>query len=116
MIMAEPTRLLLSSDEARMLRRAVARLRPAVMAVTFGATGAAGLFLAAAWLVVRGGENVGQHLPLLDNYLPGYSVTWPGALLGLVCGALVGAAIGATVAWTHNLVASIRDTGRHPPA
>ena len=114
--MAERTRIGLSSDEARMLRRAVARLRPAVMAVTFGATGGAGLFLAPAWRGARGGESVGRHLPLLDDYLPGYSATWPGALLGLVWGALAGAAIGAAVAWAYNLVASIRDNGRHPPA
>ena len=86
------------------------------MAVSFGATGGAGLFLATAWLLVRGGKNVGQHLQLLANYLPGYSVTWPGAFLGLVYGTLVGAVMGAAVAWTYNLVASVRETGRRPQA
>ncbi len=114
--MDESARMPLSNNEARILRHAVARLRAAVMAVTFGATGGAGLFLATAWLVAKGGVNVGQHLRLLNAYLPGYSVTWSGALLGLVYGALVGAAVGAAVAWTYNLVASIRGTDRNPPA
>jgi len=79
------------------------------MAVTFGMVGGVGLFIATAWLLVRGGENVGQHLGLLSNYLPGYSVTWGGAVVGLLYGALVGAVIGAAIAWTYNTVALIRN-------
>jgi hypothetical protein len=95
-------------SEDVILRRAVARLRAAVMAVTFGMTGGVGLFVATAWLLIRGGQNVGQHLGLLSNYLPGYSVTWPGAFLGLIYGALLGAIIGATIAWTYNQIALSR--------
>jgi hypothetical protein len=79
------------------------------MAVTFGMTGGAGLFIATVWLLIRGGENVGQHLGLLRNYLPGYSVTWGGALLGLVYGAAVGAVIGASIAWIYNMIALYRN-------
>jgi len=97
------------AHETTILRRAVARLRAVVMAVTFGMVGGVGLFIATAWLLVRGGENVGQHLGLLSNYLPGYSVTWGGAVVGLLYGALVGAVIGAAIAWTYNTVALIRN-------
>lgn len=95
--------------EEVILRRAVARLRAAVMAVTFGMTGGVGLFVATAWLLARGGENVGQHLGLLCNYLPGYSVTWGGAVVGLVYGALGGGLIGAAIAWTYNMIAFSRN-------
>ncbi len=111
--MVDPATPPMSTSEAHLLRRAVARLRAAVMAVTFGATGGAALFLATAWLLVRGGDNVGQHLVLLRNYLPGYSVTWPGAFLGLLYGAVIGAAAGAAIAWTYNMIASVRATDRH---
>ncbi|REK08480.1 MAG: hypothetical protein DWQ36_08905 [Acidobacteria bacterium] len=94
--------------EEIILRRAVARLRAAVMAVTFGATGGAALFLATAWLLLRGGENVGQHLGLLRNYLPGYSVTWGGAVLGLAYGVVLGGIAGASLAWTYNRIADLR--------
>ena len=96
--------------EDLILRRAVARLRAAVMAVSFGMTGGVGLFVATVWLLLRGGDNVGQHLGLLANYLPGYSVTWWGAVLGLVYGAVVGGVIGATIAWTYNTIAMFRDS------
>jgi hypothetical protein len=98
--------------EEAILRQAVARLRAAVMAVTFGLTGGVGLFLATAWLLLRGGENVGQHLGLLSNYLPGYAVTWAGAFLGLAYGVLLGAVIGASIAWIYNRIASARDGAR----
>jgi hypothetical protein len=98
-----------SSREEVILRRAVARLRAGVMAVTFGMTGGAGLFIATIWLVVRGGENVGQHLGLLSNYLPGYSVTWAGAILGLLYGLVIGGVIGAAIAWIYNMIVHARE-------
>lgn len=91
--------------ETRALRVAVARLRASVMAVTFGLLGGTGLFLATAWLLIRGGDPVGPHLALLRNYFPGYSVTWPGALVGFAWGALVGAVTGFSLAWLYNRIA-----------
>ncbi len=86
------------------------------MAVSFGATGGVSLFVATVWLLVRGGPNVGQHLALLGNYLPGYSVTWSGAVIGLVYGSLLGAITGATIAWLYNTIASARNGGALGPA
>ena len=91
--------------EERLVARAVVRLRARVMAVVFGTVGGAGLFSATVWLVVRGGEQVGLHLGLLEHYFPGYSVTWPGAFVGLGYGSFVGAVVGWTGAWVYNRVA-----------
>ena len=88
---------------------AVARLRAGIMGVVFGAAGGVGLFVATAWLLIRGGENVGEHLNLLGQYYPGYRVTWPGAFLGLVYGALTGAAVGWTLAWIYNRIVAWRE-------
>ena len=90
------------------LAHAVARLRAGVMAAVFGMTAGTGLFLATAWLVIRGGKNVGQHLSLLRFYFPGYSVTWGGAFVGFVYGAAVGAAAGFLLAWIYNRLADWR--------
>ena len=48
--------------EEKLLRGAIARLRASVMAVVFGLTGGTGLFVATVWLLIRGGENVGQQV------------------------------------------------------
>jgi len=95
--------------EEVILRRAVARLRAGIMAVTFGMTGGVGLFLMTSWLVLKGGEKVGLHLRLLGNYLPGYTVTWAGAFLGLVYGVVIGAILGASIGWTYNMIVDFRE-------
>lgn len=94
-----------SRRERELIERAVARLRASIMALTFAGVGGCGLFLATAWLLVRGGPNVGQHLNLLGIYFPGYSVSWTGAFVGLVWGATTGAALGGLLAWLYNRLA-----------
>lgn len=102
-----------NSDEWRAIGQAIARLRASVMAVTFGIAGGIGLFVATAWLVLRGptggAEVVGPTLGLLNNYFPGYSVTWGGAALGFLYGVFVGAVVGYILAWVYNRVAEIRN-------
>lgn len=97
-----------TEDEWHQLHAAVARLRAGIMATVFGMVGGAGLFLATIWLVIRGGPNVGKHLGLLVNYFPGYSVTWKGAVIGILYGALIGALVGWLVSWVYNSVADRR--------
>lgn len=94
----------MTEPEERLIRDAVARMRAGVMAVVFGIVGGVGLFLATAWLLIRGGPNVGQTLGLLRHYFPGYSVTWPGTLVGLLYGALVGAVTGWITARAYNWI------------
>ena len=95
--------------EELFLRAAVARLRAGIMATVFALLFGTGLSVATVWLLVRGGPNVGEHLGLLGNYFPGYSVTWPGALLGFFYGGLVGGTVGWLTAWLYNLVAGTAD-------
>lgn len=104
--MSAALRDLKSEDE--LLKIAVIRLRSRVLAMVSAMLGGTGLFVATAWLVLRGGHNVGLHLGLLGNYLPGYTVTWPGAFLGFLYGALIGAVLGWSVAQIYNRVAEYR--------
>ena len=94
--------------ERALIRGAVVRMRARIMAVVSGATSGTGVFLATAWLLLRGGPNVGQHLGLLRHYFPGYSVTWPGAFVGFFWAALGGAALGFAVAWIYNQIVERR--------
>ena len=94
--------------EWALINHAVARLRALVMAVVFGLTSGVGLFLATAWLIVRGGANIGPTLGLLRHYLPGYSVTWPGAFLGFFYAAVIGGVVGWVIAFIYNKIAARR--------
>src|SRR5687768_10902314 len=87
---------------------AVARLKAGILALLFGFFGGVGLFTATAWLLIKGGPNVGQHLQLLGQYFIGYSVTWPGAFVGLIYGALVGGLIGWSIGIIYNRIVGIR--------
>ncbi len=106
------TRHAKNSEISILLLRAAVRLRAVNMAVVVGITSGCSLFLATAWLLMRGGEDVGKHLALLSAYFPGYSVTWAGAFVGFAYGGLVGSAIGWIGAAVYNWVAfRQRNTG-----
>ena len=95
----------LKDKEWDVIQSSVASLRASVMAVVFAMVGGVGLFVATAWLLLRGGPNVGETLSLLGNYYPGYTVTWGGSILGLFYGAITGGVIGYAVAFVYNRVA-----------
>lgn len=94
-----------------------ARLRARALALVLGLLGGVGLFLATIWLLIQGGQNVGEHLRRLGDYLPGYTVTWLGAVTGFGYGVLLGATVGWTIARIYNLVARRRSMNRaHEPS
>jgi hypothetical protein len=64
-----------------------------------------GLFIATVVLVLKGGQNVGEHLALLSVYFPGYRVTWVGAFLGFIYAFVIGYALGRVVGTVYNWVA-----------
>lgn len=88
--------------------RAVVRIQSGVLTIVCALIGGFGLFAMTAWLLIKDGPNVGLHLGLLGHYFIGYSVTWPGSLVGLFYGALVGAVFGWTIGRIYNAVVSIR--------
>jgi len=90
------------------LSRAFARIRTGVLALVCAMIGGVGLFLMTAWLLLKGGPHVGQHLQLLSNYFIGYSVTWWGSVVGLFYGALTGGVIGWAVSTLYNKVVRFR--------
>ena len=87
-------------------RSAFARLDVVALAVAMGCVLALGLWLATAMLLLKEtppGAPIGPHLSLLANYLPGFSVTWPGSVFGLFYGFLIGCGLGAIVATVWNV-------------
>jgi hypothetical protein len=67
-----------------------ARIDPRALGIACGIVAAAILFIATVVLLIRGGDPVGPKLSLLRQYFPGYSVSWPGALIGMIYGFAAG--------------------------
>jgi hypothetical protein len=84
------------------LNRAMLRMNEQGWGIAIGLLLGVGLFIATNVLVLRGGENVGQHLGLLKVYFPGYRVTFLGSLIGFVYAFVVGYGIGRTVGVVYN--------------
>ncbi len=92
----------LVASERLLLSRAFARLDPLAMGAAVGLVSGPFLSIATAVLLLQGGTYVGVHLGRLAYYLPGYSVTWPGVLVGLFDGAAVGCVLGVALALLWN--------------
>ena len=61
------------------------------------------IFFATLFLLVKGGYPVGPNLALLGEFMIGYSVTFPGAFIGLAWGFGIGFFLGWGFAMAHNV-------------
>ena len=89
------------------VRSAFARFDLVALGIAMGCVGALCLWGATAVLMVKGappGAAVGPHLALLTNFLPGYSVSWPGSVVGLIYGFFLGLGVGVLIAMVWNVV------------
>lgn len=98
----------LTREEEREVERVMMRLNAQAWGVSFGLIFGLGLFIATIILVIKSGENPGQHLKLLAAYFPGYSVTTLGAFIGFVYMFVVGYGFGRVIGWVYNVVAGPR--------
>lgn len=84
------------------LRRAIQRLNAQAWGIAIGMLSGLGLFVATNVLVLKGGEEVGQHLGLLSQYFPGYSVTFVGSVVGFVYLFVLGYILGRLIGTVYN--------------
>jgi len=94
--------------EDKQLFQAVLGIDNRVSGVVVGLIVGSGIFVATLWLVLKGGPNVGQHLSLLNQFFPGYSVTYTGTILGFIYGFALGYLLGWSISWLYNRFAHIR--------
>jgi len=97
-----------STRQTDEVSRAVARMKAGILALVFGLMGGIGLFAMTAWLLIKGGHDVGAHLSLLGHYFIGYKVTWTGAFVGFLYGAFFGGIVGWAIGSIYNLIVGIR--------
>ncbi|MEZ5428804.1 MAG: hypothetical protein R2747_21345 [Pyrinomonadaceae bacterium] len=95
-------------SEEEILKHAILRLNGQVVGIVLGLIGALVIFVATNWLVLKGGEVVGPHLGLLDQFFIGYSVTFVGSLVGALYGFIVGYVGGLLIGWIYNAIVFIR--------
>lgn len=93
--------------EEEILEKAVIRLNAKLLGTVFGLILGFGLFAATMILVIKGGPNPGEHLGLLSQFFPGYSITFVGSMVGFLYAFVVGFAIGAVVGAVYNKVARV---------
>jgi hypothetical protein len=77
------------------------------LAISVGVLCSISLFLATAILLVQdvpANYPIGPHLGALASYLPGYSVSWSGTVMGAFYGFLAGAITGSFIAVYWNFV------------
>jgi hypothetical protein len=91
--------------------RRVARLSGSALGLALGSIFALQLFLSTAWLIVRGTAEESQHAMLMANYLPGYSVTWGGAIIGAIWLFVYTLVLFMLFARIYNVVARMRAKG-----
>ncbi|MEP6571593.1 MAG: hypothetical protein ABJD11_02825 [Gemmatimonadota bacterium] len=89
-------------DEERELNSMVLKLNGRAWGIAFGLLFGGGLFIATVLLVLRGGENVGQHLAMLRVFFPGYTVSALGSIVGFIYGFVLGYALGRLIGAVYN--------------
>ncbi len=94
--------------QADEVSRAVARIHAGVLTLVCALFGGFVVFFMTAWLLIKGGPQVGLHLQLLRHYFIGYSVSWTGSLVGFVYGALLGGLVGWSIGKIYNGLVGIR--------
>ena len=104
-----PTQVTWDNASVRQLRPPLLQISSHALGIGLGAIAALQLIFATVWLVLRGTADESVHAKLLSNYLPGYTVTLQGSLLGglelfllvYLSSALIGATYNAVTRYRH---------------
>ena len=99
---------MLTTDEDR-LYSGVLWLNSGVLGLSLGLLCGLAIFIATNWLVLKGGDHVGSHIRLLNQFFIGYRVSFFGSLIGFVYGFAVGTLSGALIGWIYNKFVEFRN-------
>lgn len=88
--------------EDEMLETVLLRLNGRAWGIAIGLVLGFGLFVATNLLVLRGGPDPGRHLSLLSVFLPGYSVSFVGSIIGFIYCFVIGYGLGRLIGGVYN--------------
>ncbi len=94
-------------DTNALIVQSLAKLDAVALGVSLGTLCGLGIFLATNVLVLKGGEEIGPTLELLNQYFIGYEVTPVGSLIGLFYGFATGFLAGFLIAILRNFVVAV---------
>lgn len=97
-----------TANEEELIKHAVIRLNGNVLGFVIGAVFAVIIFVATNWLVLKGGDVVGPHMQLLDQFYWGYSVSFVGSFIGAAYAFVTGYLGGLFIGMVYNFVAFLR--------
>lgn len=84
-------------SEHDVVQGTLSRINARAWGIATGLMVGGGLCLATLILVLKGGPDMGRHLGRIATVLPGYSVSYAGALIGLVYGFVIGYGLGRLI-------------------
>ena len=84
------------------------RLDGHYLGLALGAIISGGLIVTTSWLVIRGTADESMHAQLLVNYLPGYSVSIVGGIIGAVGLFVINYVLSLLFSWIYNSVVEFK--------
>lgn len=90
------------------VHRRAAHLKALVSGIIVGLMTGGGLFVATNWLVIKGGQDVGVHLSLLNQFYIGYSVSFVGSFIGFFYAFATGFVGAYLVARIYNWIVDLK--------
>ena len=78
------------------------------LGIALGAITSIGLLVSTSWLVARGTADESRHMELLGQYLPGYEISYTGAIIGAVELFVIFYLMSLLFSWVYNSVARVR--------
>ena len=91
-----------NASTRKILGQAFAKLDAVALGAAVGTVWGGTIWAMTALLLVKGGYPMGPNLSLLGQFIPGYSVTWTGSLIGLFFGCAAGFVFGFAFARARN--------------
>ena len=89
-------------SQERAMRDVMLTLNGRAWGIAMGLMFGLGLFVATNVLVLKGGPQIGPHLVLLSEFLPGYRVTFLGSVIGFIYLFVVGYGVGRVIGGVYN--------------
>jgi glycosyltransferase involved in cell wall biosynthesis len=92
-----------NASTRKILDQAFAKLDAVALGAAVGTVWGGGIWAMTALLLAKGGNTIGPNLALLGQFIPDYSVSWTGSLIGLFYGFGTGFLFGFAFAQARNV-------------